>query len=291
MLAYISTFPALGQVTQIDHNTSVFTALLEVDETRTADPWQLSLWHSEGSDWREVPMDQVIKPSSYPTSLQSPKLASGLHQLYFTTPLAIHLPTNFTIKFRNGPGQSWKWVKDHQGTADGVVMLKTVTSKDAISSKLEDYVENLNPILQAKNHMSQSPGTTIWSVEASIDPADGENSNTKDIKFGTPWGSGKFSRYEMFFSSQCNKFFEESRLLRKIFYTPTNVDRWFALVRIWTPWLAPRQGKDFFGLDKEAVMCSFLSRTGKHLVLLGISGIDDIMTLFTSVDGAVNLHV
>ena len=31
-------------------------------------------------------------------------------------------------------------------------------------------------------------------------------------------------------------------------------------------------------------MCSFLSVTGKHLVLLGISGVDDVMTMFTSDD-------
>lgn len=68
--------------------------------------------------------------------------------------------------------------------------------------------------------------------------------------------------------------------------------RWFALVRIWSPWLAPRQGKVHFGLDKEAVMCSFLSNEGKHLVLLAISGIDDVMTMFTSDnDGNVVMHV
>ena len=38
-------------------------------------------------------------------------------------------------------------------------------------------------------------------------------------------------------------------------------------------------------------MCSFLSKSGKHLVLLAISGIDDVMTLFTSVEGSVNLKV
>lgn len=38
-------------------------------------------------------------------------------------------------------------------------------------------------------------------------------------------------------------------------------------------------------------MCSFLSLEGKHLVLLAISGVDDVMTLFTSTEGAVNLHV
>lgn len=79
-------------------------------------------------------------------------------------------------------------------------------------------------------------------------------------------------------------------------YTPRSEilmnSRWFALVRIWSPWLAPRQGKSVFGLDKEAVMCSFLSLTGKHLVLLAITGVDEVMTLFTSdSEGNVVLHV
>jgi hypothetical protein len=56
--------------------------------------------------------------------------------------------------------------------------------------------------------------------------------------------------------------------------------------------LAPRQGKTNFGLDKEAVTCSFLSNTGKHLVLMGISGVNDLMTTFKSdEDGNVVLKV
>ena len=195
MKAYISTYPPMGQVTQTDESTSLFTALLEVDESRAADPWQVSLWHSEGHEWMECPMDPVKSASSHPTSLQtSTAFGSTLHRLYFTTPLAIHLPTNFTIKFRDGSDQSWKWVKDHQGTQDGVVMLKSITSQDAISSNLGDYIQGLNPILDSKNYRSQSPGTTLWSVEAPIEAADGEKSNIKDINFGLPWGQGKFLR-------------------------------------------------------------------------------------------------
>ena len=196
MKAYISTFPALGQVTRIDKNTTVFTALLEVDESRVSDPWQVSLWHSEKNEWQEVPMDPLKNASSHPAGLQRPNahFGSALKQLYFTTPLAIRLPTSFTIKFRRSSDQSWKWVRDHQRTQDGIVLLKSVTSQDAISSKLGDYVEGLNPDLRTKNFRSQSPGTTLWSVEASIKAADGEKSTIRDIKFGLPWGSGKFSR-------------------------------------------------------------------------------------------------
>lgn len=71
----------------------------------------------------------------------------------------------------------------------------------------------------------------------------------------------------------------------------TDLNRWFSLVSMWPPWICPRQGKTHFELDKKALLCSFLSLEGKHLVLLAISGIDDVMTLFTSVDGGVNLHV
>lgn len=68
--------------------------------------------------------------------------------------------------------------------------------------------------------------------------------------------------------------------------------RWFALVRLWAPWLAPRQGRTRFELDNEAVLCSFLSTEGKHLVLLAISGIDNVMTTFKSdQDGNVILRV
>ncbi|RDW82573.1 glycoside hydrolase-2 [Coleophoma cylindrospora] len=249
MKAYISTYPSMGRITQIGESTTPFTALLEVDESRASDPWEVSIWHSDGSGWKESPM-VPLKAALHPFSLGSPS-TKGLTRLYFSTPLAIQLPTTFTIKFRQGPAQSWKWLRDHQGTQDGIALLQTVTSQDTFSSTLADYVENLNPELDSKNFRSQSPGTTLWSVETRIDAANGEESMIKDIRFGLPWGKGKFLR-------------------------------WFALVRIWSPWLAPRQGKDHFQLDKEGILCSFVSSEGKHLVLLAISGVDNVMTLFTS---------
>lgn len=63
-----------------------------------------------------------------------------------------------------------------------------------------------------------------------------------------------------------------------------NNSRWFALVRLWAPWLAPRAGKFQFELDKEAVMASFLSPTGKHLVILGLSGLENVMTMIKNDD-------
>ena len=80
--------------------------------------------------------------------------------------------------------------------------------------------------------------------------------------------------------------------ISRLLHLALTYHRWFALVRIWNPWLAPRHGKSSFELDKDAVLCSFLSPQGKHMVLLGISGLSDTMTLFRSSDsGQVHLHV
>lgn len=195
MKAFICTFPPLGQVTQIDQNTSTFTALLEVDEARVSDPWQVSLWHSGGEEWVECPMDP-LRDSLHPTALQSGRESSGspLRRLYFATPLAIRFSTHFTIKFRAGSDQPWKWVRDHQGTSNGTVMMRTVTPQGSISSDLGDFVKGLNPALTVKSFPSQSPGTSLWSVEASVEAADGEKSVINDIKLGLPWGNGNFSR-------------------------------------------------------------------------------------------------
>ncbi|KAA8569968.1 hypothetical protein EYC84_002306 [Monilinia fructicola] len=277
MRAYISTYPPLGQLTTIpnfeqsDASTKSITALLEVDESRVTEPWEVSLLFLSGHQgaesvygkedkWVESQMDPIEKTDSLPTILQT-VAPLGLHRLYFKTTLPPRLPTKFTIKFRSNSNESWKLVKDHQGTQDGTIILKTITAQENISSSLSDYVENLNPSLDVKNYRSQSPGTTLWSVEVPIEGANGKESTIKDIEFGLPWGQNKLAR-------------------------------WFALIRIWTPWLAPRQGKTIFDLDKEAVTCSFLSSEGKHIVLLAISGINDVMTLFESgSDGKVVLKV
>ncbi|RAL62192.1 hypothetical protein DID88_002676 [Monilinia fructigena] len=247
MRAYISTYPPLGQLTAIaninqsDASTIFVTALLEVDESRVTEPWEVSLLFLDGDQeaesvygkdkWAESQMKPIEKKDSLPTILQT-VAPLGLRRLYFKTSLPSHLPTKFTIKFRSNSNESWKLVKDHQGTQDGTIILRTVTAQENISNSLSDYVKGAN----------------------------GKESTIKDIEFGLPWGQDKLAR-------------------------------WFALIRIWTPWLAPRQGKTVFDLDKEAVTCSFLSSEGKHIVLLAISGINNVMTLFKSdSDGKVVLR-
>ncbi len=44
--------------------------------------------------------------------------------------------------------------------------------------------------------------------------------------------------------------------------------------------MAPRQGRTYFKLDVAAVVCSFLNAKGEHLIVLGISGVENVMTIF-----------
>ena len=63
-------------------------------------------------------------------------------------------------------------------------------------------------------------------------------------------------------------------------------------MRIWTPWLAPRHGQSKFELDKDAMLCSFLNPEGRHLVLLAISGVGNVQSLFRHNDaGGITVHV
>jgi hypothetical protein len=71
---------------------------------------------------------------------------------------------------------------------------------------------------------------------------------------------------------------------------PLEFVRWFALVRIWTPWLAPRHGRNRFEVHEDAIMCSFLRKDGLHLVLLAVSGVEDVVTVFKH-DGSGNIVV
>lgn len=63
------------------------------------------------------------------------------------------------------------------------------------------------------------------------------------------------------------------------------------MVRLWSPWLAPRQGRDKFHLDKDAVLAAFLRHDGAHVVCLAISGVEDVLTVFQhDDDGNVVIH-
>jgi len=134
-------------------------------------------------------------------------------------------------------------VHDQSRVQDGVLLFQEA----AIGKhELGHYFSHLGPEFKVEKAASEVPGTLLWSVSANVDHARGEASGESYHVLGLP----------------------------------QDYSRWFALVRLWTPWLAPRQGKGNSLADKEAIMYSFLRRDGFHVVVLAVSGIDDVLTVF-----------
>jgi hypothetical protein len=205
MLVILQSYPPLGQVTTVHHGETNLTAVLEVPRHKKDENWQVSLWFSENSnDWKELKLEP-LQPSDSPSALYAPR--DSTIKLYFSSSISFSDSFRFTLKFRPGGTDDWTWVRDVQGVDDGHIVTQAQAS---YSEQLVDYIPNLNKQWNVKSHMSQSPRSQLWSLQANIPAADGDVPHLKDVEIGTPWGSFL---------------------------------RWFALVRHSTPWLGPRHGK------------------------------------------------
>ncbi|KAF9875824.1 raffinose synthase Sip1 [Colletotrichum karsti] len=245
MKAIIQSYPPLGQFTQVSNGQLAFTAVLEIPASRADEPWQVALWHStDDGEWAETALSRISDEKG-PTTLQT--IPDHIRRIFFSTSVLFNKSLQFTLKFRHAESDPWRWTRDELGVGDGSVIVSTRPVLQSVSERLEDLVTNLNPAWGVKSLTSQCPGTRLWSLETDVDGVDSDESKISDISLGVPWGG---------------------------------FQRWFALVRIWSPWLAPRHGKTSFHLDKDAVLCSFLSPEGKHLVFLAISGVNNVLSVF-----------
>ncbi|ROW07669.1 hypothetical protein VMCG_03367 [Cytospora schulzeri] len=255
MGASVSIWPSLGQITQVQKPKVNFIAVLEAPVDQANQPWEVALWHSTGedNDWSETILSPTQKA---PSTLQ--KTSDSTSRSAFEGEISIQSLLNFTVKFRSGPDQPWRWIRDEQGMGDGTVILSSDLTTSALSDDFDSILQGYDANVKVKSFQSQCPGTRLWSLETKVQGAKGDDSTFADVNLGLPWGG--------FLS-------------------------WFALIRIWAPWLAPRHGKSKFELDKDAILSAFVNAKGQHLVLLAVSGMN-IMSLFRSDDsGNVKLHV
>ncbi|KAJ4314442.1 hypothetical protein N0V84_008905 [Fusarium piperis] len=243
MKAVLQSYPPLGQVTPVQGQDITLTAVLEIPKSRATEAWEISLWHSlDGSDWNDAHLS-LVEDALAPQTLQS--IPESVSRFHFTSSLSFDASVRFTLKFRHSPDVDWRWIRDEQGLDDGLIVNTTARVS---SNDLSDLIPDLNSGDWAiKSCLSQSPRTSLWSLETVIPPAKGDDSSYRDIGIGTPWGS---------------------------------FARWFALVRLWSPWLAPRHGKAQFSLDKDGILCCFLSPQGKNLVFLAVSGLNHVLSVF-----------
>lgn len=157
---------------------------------------------------------------------------------------------SFTIRFRGGPEESWKWMRDQTSLPDGHLCYQRLQPKD---TELSHYFKNFNKELKVHNEASQN-AAGVYTVSTLIDGAKGEDSAYREVKMGVVAGFVRF----------------------------------FAVVRLWAPWIAPRHGREKFEIDKDAILLAFLRKDGMHVVILAVSGLGEVQTHMTS-DGEGNL--
>ena len=178
-----------------------------------------------------------------------------VYRYYFTARLlrpADEEPIKFTLKFRTSSSDTWKWVNDDSSLKDGELYFQPAKPP----KEFKDYLKGFQSYhLSVQNIASEVPGTRLWHLKAlHYQQALGGKSSHMSFNLGTP----------------------------------RSFTRWFSLTRIWTPWLAPRHGQGTFAPTEDALLSSFLRWDGLHLVMLPVSGINDILSILRP-DGKGNV--
>lgn len=148
----------------------------------------------------------------------------------------------FTLKLRKGTGP-WQWIRDVCSLENGEVFFRPTKRP---RSDIHHYMGGLNEDYNIREVETASPGCICWEMSKSLSAADGINSAWDRATLGIP----------------------------------QSLSRWFALVRHNPAWFAPRQGRDALMLDADAILLSFLRKDGMHLILVAVSGFDDITCVF-----------
>ncbi|PHH66988.1 hypothetical protein CDD81_4383 [Ophiocordyceps australis] len=254
MKPHLQSYPPLGQVTVVATGPAIdLTAVLRVPASLRPESCQVALWSSaDGAQWSETSLNAILVDEDKPSSLQTSAKSGSI--LYFACSVSVSCSLQFTFKIRTGPHEPWTWVRDDEGFEDGLVSILSA----AVSGPDCPPISDMSNAWKVASLLSQAPQTLLWSLESNLSPANGDVSSFENIDIGMPWGSYM---------------------------------RWFALVRVWSPWLAPRQGKTHFVLDQDAIICSFLSSKGRSLVFLALNGLGNVLTTFCSTaDGRISVN-
>ncbi|MCJ1308883.1 hypothetical protein MMC25_002538 [Agyrium rufum] len=254
--------PPLGQCTVLPHGQSeiLFTVLIESSISFPEQPWEATLWHNchTTQEWGELKLEEETaqEPPLSVNSTARPKVYRRYFSSVLKRPSNHSQPFKFTLKYRTSSSPTWKWVNSEASIPDGEIYFQAATP----STSLKDYFEDLGSSFEVEAVSSDVKGTLLWSLKSTVE---GTKSEAED---------------------------EEPSYSELTLGTPRDFSRWFALIRLWSPWLAPRHGKQKFKINEDGVLCSFLREDGLHLTLLAVSGIEDILTVFKH-DGKGNVTV
>ncbi|KAL8690982.1 MAG: hypothetical protein Q9224_004277, partial [Gallowayella concinna] len=239
--------PPLGQATIFPSNQDAvkFTVLLESSKSFPEQKWEAVLWHNghENEEWKELALQETKDPEAL-LAIQSASRPQVYRRCFSAELVRPARPDaiQFTFKYRLSSDDTWKWANEYSNVGDGELYFQPETPPDGLVNYLKDYSQDFS----IEQVASETPHTLLWSLTTSVKAAEGKTSGITDTSLGIP----------------------------------RSFSRWFSLVRIWSPWLAPRHGKGQFAPYEDAVISSFLRMDGLHLILLAISGVEDILTVF-----------
>ncbi|KGO75687.1 Aldolase-type TIM barrel [Penicillium italicum] len=269
MFARVTSYPPLGQLTCLqttqkalrpEEDTLRFTVTIESSSSLPVQSWEAQIWHNiTGPDWGSLPLKRC--DTDHASLLTGNDGDYHYHRYVFSE--EVSLPSagghaQFTVRFRTGPGTEWQWANQTHPVNDGEIVysarhsdLDKAVSTDATQAhkeQLAKYIDNLHDDLQIESRLSEAPGSALWALSGDIDAVQNGISTIKRLALGTP----------------------------------SSVVRYFSLVRVSSAWLGPRHGKDNFRLSEDAMLCSFLREDGVNLLLLAVSGVNDVLTVFQS---------
>ncbi|OKL62115.1 hypothetical protein UA08_02367 [Talaromyces atroroseus] len=275
LFARITCYPSLGEVTSVkrlqksdsaEDDKIRFTVILSSSKSFPEQDWNVEIWHNipDTELWTSLPLTKC-NASLNPTIIGDDDVTQRYYHYTFSSELELPSSSgrgNFTVRYRTSPDTDWQWANQRRYVKDGEVIFgekgRSVVSNisappqpglgSSPRDEIGEYIEDLSSKLDVQARKSEAPGAILWSIAGSVPPAEVETSGKAKFPLGSP----------------------KSYL------------RYFSLVRLWSPWLAPRHGEKDFRLTEDAILCSFLRSDGLNFVLLAVSGVNNVLTVLGS---------
>lgn len=225
-------------------------------EVEAEDHWQVQVWHDHHKEggWEALTLSRVPNGARTTRGLKSasaaPRWFTG--KLHRPTDPSKHL-THFTVRFRNKTDETWRWVKDATGVPDGEVIFQGPLPQETTPI---DLIDGLGSDVKWSKQQSDTSDTSVWLLESPVAAAE-------DPKSG--WSTSTLG-------------------------LPKNFTRWFSLVRLWSPWLAPRHGRGTPFAEKDGLLYAFQRKDGLHLVAIAVSGLDNVQTMLVDENGKLAIR-
>ncbi|KAF8430254.1 glycoside hydrolase superfamily [Tirmania nivea] len=242
--------PPLGSMTVVeaDGKPIRFTAVLElssysqniITEEQDED-LSVELWYGVdggAKEWQEA----RFKPADA-SSLTILKPNPSRPQKHFHLDLhySDYQPLSFTIRFRTSPTGPWLWAGNYGSNNDGRLIFRSPHqyALEARQDSFSAFFQNPSNSITARPSSSQVSGVRIWDLNAPIGPRTSES-----VSLGTP----------------------------------LNMERYYALVKVSSPWMGPRQGGNTMSLDKNGLVVGFMRSDGMNVVVMGMAAVDECIT-------------